>query len=130
MHRACNGELLDQHGLHNHGPRHLTTLPLGSAPRAPAGVPPAVGLSQATIATSAGAGAVTCLFQGHPEDARLPLVDYPLSVAMLPGMMLGISLGTPWCFLHGRLRQHIHNPPRWPCTLIHCRCRAVPGGTS
>ena len=42
-----------------------------------------MGLSQATIATSAGAGALTCLCQSHPQQPNEPLVSYQLSLVSL-----------------------------------------------
>ncbi|KAK9826527.1 hypothetical protein WJX74_000306 [Apatococcus lobatus] len=56
-------------------------------------VPPAVALSQATMAASALAGAIANSLMPHPDDSSRPVVDYSLGLVLSPGMLMGSSIG-------------------------------------
>lgn len=50
-------------------------------------------LSQAAIAGGSLSGAIFALFRGHPEDARMPLLDFRLALVLMPVLLLGTSVG-------------------------------------
>ena len=50
-------------------------------------------LSQAAIAGGALSGAAFALFRGHPEDTRMPLLDFRMALVLMPVLLLGTSLG-------------------------------------
>ena len=59
-------------------------------------------LSQAAIAGGALSGASFALFRGHPEDGRMPLLDFRMALVLMPVLLLGTSVGAHaplLCFL-------------------------------
>lgn len=50
-------------------------------------------LSQAAIAGGALSGALFALFRGHPDDARMPLLDFRIALVLMPVLLLGTSVG-------------------------------------
>lgn len=72
---------------------HVSTFWLLICCRTFAGVPPAVALSQATMAASALAGAFANALMPHPDNPSKPVVDYNLGLVLSPGMLMGSSIG-------------------------------------
>ena len=50
-------------------------------------------LSQAAIAGGALSGAAFALFRGHPEETRMPLLDFRMALVLMPVLLLGTSVG-------------------------------------